>query len=96
LAPLERWNDIKICDGSHVVQRGKGRIELVTPRVSAAGAHAPAAHIQLHAHRDEIVCLASLPSKLGARQRADRGTMSTLSDLHIPVAALDSVRASRT
>jgi hypothetical protein len=44
-----------------------------------------AAHIQVHAHRDEIVYLMGLPTRARARQRAARGTMPILSELHIPV-----------
>jgi hypothetical protein len=45
----------------------------------------PAAHVQVHAHRDEIVHLASLRSRRRAKDRADRGEVTRLSELHIPL-----------
>ena len=45
----------------------------------------PAAHVQVHAHRDEIVYLASRPSRRRAKGRAAKGDVTRLSELHIPV-----------
>jgi hypothetical protein len=56
--------------------------------VRASPLTSAAAHIQVHAHRDEIVYLASMRSRFRAKdraERAERGRMPLLSELHIPV-----------
>jgi hypothetical protein len=45
----------------------------------------PAAHLHVHAHRDEIVYLTGLPTAQRPKQRAKRGRMNTLDELHLPV-----------
>lgn len=45
----------------------------------------PAAHVHVHAHRDEIVYLMGLPSRGRPKERVARGSMPILSELHIPV-----------
>jgi hypothetical protein len=45
----------------------------------------PAAHLHVHAHRDEIVFLTGRPSAHRPKQRAERGRMNTLAELHMPL-----------
>ena len=45
----------------------------------------PVAHIHVHAHRDEITWMMTLGQRHRAQQRAVKGSMPVLSELHLPV-----------
>lgn len=45
----------------------------------------PVAHIHVHAHRDEITWMMTLGDRYRAGQRAAKGSMPVLSELHLPV-----------